>query len=86
MSNTSTKKFNWTAALIVSAVFALVAVGAFMAVFLGGRCESAEEPIPTEPVEIPSYKIMEDFDNLVSVALSDAHDAAAAVKKVYWIP
>ena len=86
MSNTHTKKLNWTAALIVSAVFALVAVGAFIGVYTSGHTAPPEEIVPTEPVVVPSYTIIEDFDNLIDVALSDAHDASTAVKKVYWIP
>lgn len=85
MSSKQTIRMNWNVMLAVTAVFACISVCVLLIGMIPGHSappEPTEPPTPTEPV---SFTIMDTYENMITDALSQAHDAAVSVKKVYWI-
>lgn len=86
MGNNQKKNFNWNVILAITGVFACICICVLLFVVGPNFTQPEPEPeLPTEPTEPVQYTIMDTFDEMIADPLSQAHDAAVSVKKVYWI-
>lgn len=85
MTNKENKGLNWNVILIVSALLACIGAGMLVSSLVSEHQAEAEAKKTPEPTEAADLQIMDSFDRLIQDALAQAHDAAAAVPKIYWI-
>lgn len=79
------KKLNWNIVLAVTAIFACVSILGLVSGIVFHKLAEPEPTVPPVPTEPASFTVMDTYDELVNEALSQAHAAAASVRKVYWI-
>lgn len=80
------RKINWNVIVIAAGLFASISMGVLAYLLVP---EEQPEPVPTDPppvTEPASYTIMDNYEAIVSDAVSQAYDAAKSVRKAYWIP